>query len=641
MTDKLLYNSRITNTYLKLVRKRYPKVDVADLLAYAGMELQQVEDEGHWFSQGQVNLFQDRLVVLTGNPEIAREAGLFTASPEVMGGIRSYLLGLVSPARAYDLVGRFTSKFTRSSKYESRPLGRCQVEVLVTPFEGVREEPFQCKNRRGYLEAISRIFGYRLPQIDHPECLFRGGQACRYLVSWEESPYSLWIQRRRVAAALLLPAFGTSFFSFSPHFAMTLALPLTGAILLALSWYLARLKAGELQAAVNNLQVSSDELIQQININYENSLLINEIGQALNRQLELDGLLQHIAAAMEKRLDYDRGLIMLASPDQSQLLFKAGYGYTEEQLTVLEKTDFHLDKPRSKGVFVVAFRDQHPFLLNDLDEVKGQLSPRSYDFARRMGAKAFICCPIVFENVSLGILAVDNLASKRPLLERDKNLLMGVANQIAISIHNAHLMEARLRQFESIMKVLVASTDARDPITAGHSLRVTEYALGISRELDLSPAYCDVIRVAALLHDYGKIGVEDKILKKPGRLDPEEYEAIKSHASKTRQILEEIEFEGIYRTVPEIAGAHHERVDGTGYPQGIMGCDIPLGAKIIAVADVFEALTSRRHYREPMPVEQAFEMLGRKIGTRFDRDCVEALVRHYYGGRNGDSVGHA
>lgn len=630
MVERLIYNSRITNTYLKLVRKRYPQVDLADLLAYAGMELQQVEDEGHWFSQEQVDLFQERLVVLTGNSEIAREAGLFTASPEVLGGIRSYLLGLVSPARAYDLVGRFTSKFTRSSQYESRPLGSCQVEVLVTPFPGVREKPFQCKNRRGYLEAISRIFGYRLPHIDHPECLFRGDPVCRYIVTWEESPFSRWLKWRRLAAFVLVPAVIASFFVFSPHLALTGALPVTGVTLLVLTWYLVELKNRELQAAVDGMQTSADELIQQINVNYENSLLINEIGQALNRQLELDGLLQQIAAALEKRLDYDRGLIMLANPDGTRLIFKAGFGYTEDHVAMLEKVDFHLDKPSSQGVFVRAFREQRPFLLNDLNEIKGQFSPRSYEFAKQLGARAFICCPIVFENESLGILAVDNLASKRPLLERDKNLLMGVANQIAISINNAHLIEARLRQFQSILKVLVASTDARDPITAGHSLRVTEYALGISKELALPSNYCDVIRVASLLHDYGKIGVEDKILKKPGRLNPEEYEAIKTHAAKTKQILEEIEFEGIYKAVPEIAGSHHERVDGTGYPRGIMGSDIPLGAKIIAVADVFEALTSKRHYREPMPVEEAFALLDKKIGSRFDRDCVEALVSYYW-----------
>jgi len=629
MAEKPLYNSRITSTYLKLVRLRYPEVDVADILAYAGMEYQQVADEGHWFTQEQVNRFQERLVALTGNPEIAREAGLFTAYPEVLGGIRRYLLGLVRPARAYELVAKFTGKFTRSTLIESRRLGPNKVEFLATPYEGVKEEPFQCMNRLGYLEAISRLFDYKLPKIEHPECLFKGGLACRYIVSWQESPYSKWKKIRRYFGAGLLVFFSASFFLFSPHIAMAVVLPVSGAIVLLLSWHLSLLNGRELQLAVDNLQSSADELIQQVEINYDNSLLINEIGQALNRQLELEGLLQHISLSLEKRLDYDRGLIMLADPSKTRLIFKAGYGYNAEQLGILAKTNFHLDNPASQGVFVVSFREQHPFLLNDLNEVKGRLSPRSYEVARRMGARAFICCPIVFENESLGILAVDNLTSKRPLLERDKNLLMGVANQIAISIHNAKLVEARLRQFQSVLKVLVASTDARDPVTAGHSLRVTEYAQGICQELRLPPDYCDVIRVASLLHDYGKIGVEDKILKKPGRLSPEEYDAIKTHASKTRQILEEIEFEGIYRSVPEIAGAHHERVDGTGYPLGLMGDHIPLGAKIIAVADVFEALTSKRHYREPMPVEKAFELLQKKIDSRFDRRCVEALGNYY------------
>jgi len=206
---------------------------------------------------------------------------------------------------------------------------------------------------------------------------------------------------------------------------------------------------------------------------------------------------------------------------------------------------------------------------------------------------------------------------------------MGVANQIAISIHNAKLVQARLRQFQSMLQVLVASTDARDPITAGHSLRVTEYAVGVCRELGLSPQYCDMIRVASLLHDYGKIGVEDSILKKPGRLTPNEYMNIKSHAERTRDILEKIDFEDIYREVPDIAGSHHEKVDGTGYPHGLKDNDIPLGAKIIAVADVFEALTSRRHYREPMPIDQAFDKLVGKIGSHFDKRCVEALINYY------------
>jgi HD-GYP domain-containing protein (c-di-GMP phosphodiesterase class II) len=206
---------------------------------------------------------------------------------------------------------------------------------------------------------------------------------------------------------------------------------------------------------------------------------------------------------------------------------------------------------------------------------------------------------------------------------------MGIANQIGISIHNAKLIEARFRQFQSILQVLAATTDARDPITAGHSEKVTEYAVGICNELGLAYNYTEMIRVASLLHDYGKIGVDDAILKKPGRLTPEEYDHIKTHAPKTKSILEQVNFEGIYKEVPEIAGAHHEKLDGTGYPNGLKGDEIHFGAKIIAVADVFEALTSKRHYRDPMMVNDAIEHLQNNIGIHFDKQCVEAFIRFY------------
>jgi HD-GYP domain-containing protein (c-di-GMP phosphodiesterase class II) len=228
----------------------------------------------------------------------------------------------------------------------------------------------------------------------------------------------------------------------------------------------------------------------------------------------------------------------------------------------------------------------------------------------------------------LGILAVDNIKTKRPLIQRDVNLLMGVAPQIAISIYNASLMDAKLRQFQSILKVLAATIDARDPVTAGHSERVTEYALGICYELGFDNDFCEVIRVASLLHDYGKVGVKDSILKKPGRLTPEERLDVMKHVVKSREILERIHFEGIYADVPEIAGAHHEKLDGSGYPKGLKGDEIPYGARIIAVADVFEAITSKRHYRDPMPLNVAFAAMRMDIGIHFDKKCVEALIRY-------------
>jgi HD-GYP domain-containing protein (c-di-GMP phosphodiesterase class II) len=194
---------------------------------------------------------------------------------------------------------------------------------------------------------------------------------------------------------------------------------------------------------------------------------------------------------------------------------------------------------------------------------------------------------------------------------------------------NSVMHAALSRHFNSVLHVLAASIDARDPLTAGHSERVTEYSVGICEELELPEKECEVIRVAALLHDYGKIGVEDAILKKRGGLTNKEYEEIKSHAEKTRNILEQVNFEGIYRNVPEIAAAHHERLDGSGYPKGLSGDDILLDARIIAVADVFEAITSVCHYRSPMPYEEAFAILRKGIGKHFQEDIVEALTRYF------------
>jgi len=271
-------------------------------------------------------------------------------------------------------------------------------------------------------------------------------------------------------------------------------------------------------------------------------------------------------------------------------------------------------------------REQKPFLVNDINELDGSLSLRSLEFARKLGSQSFICCPIICEGESVGILAVDNLKTKRPLLQSDMSLLMGIAPVIGIAIHNANLLEAKFSQFSSFLKVLAASIDARDPLTAGHSEKVTEYSVEICHELKLPPAEVEMIRVAALLHDYGKIGVPDAILKKNGRLTELEYEIVKTHSYKTRDILDQVNFEGIYKQVPEVAGAHHEKVDGTGYPRGLKGKDIPLGAKIIAAADFYEAVTAMRHYREPMQTEEAFRLLREGIGSHFDRRVVEALI---------------
>jgi len=628
--DVPLYNSRITSIYLALVRRRYPGVDVGDLLRFAGMEPWQVEDAGHWFTQRQVNRFQQRLRELTGNQEIAREAGRFTASPEVLGGIRRYILGLVSPGRAYGLIGHFVNKFTRSCTYSSRVVGPQTVEVVVTPRPGVREGAFQCENRLGHLEAISRVFRARAPRIDHPECLFRGEGRCRYLISWEPSPAARWRRLRAVLLPAAAVAVAVAAALLHPWPTLGVALPAALALWLALNLRIASLENRELEAAVRSLEETSDELLEQHRLNYENALMINEIGQTLSRKLEIEPILASVVEILRRRLDFDRGLVLLADAEKRRLSVTAGYGYDRELLEeIVADGGFHLDRTASRGIFTLSFWEQRPFLVEDVAALDGSVSERSRALIEALGVRSFICCPIVSDGESVGVLAVDSPRSKRPLLQRDVNLLMGIAPQIAVCIKNARLSESRFRQFQSILQVLVATTEARDPMTAGHSAKVTEYAVGICRQLGFPSDYTEMIRVAGSLHDYGKIGIYDAILRKPGRLTPEEYEQVKTHAAKTREILERVNFEGIYTEVPGIAGAHHEKYDGSGYPLGLAGEAIPLGARILAVADVFEALTSKRHYRDPMPLEEAFDELVGNIGRHFDGRCVEALIRHY------------
>ena len=638
MEDLPLYNSRIISTYLKFIRRNYSYVDVGELLSYAGMEPYQVEDEGHWFRQDQIDRFYERIVRVTNNPGIAREAGRYSASPDTSGLVRQYALGFVGPAKVYEMIGKTARNFVRSSRFDAVRVGPNRVEITVTPNEGVTEKRFQCENRIGYFEAVATVFNYRLPRIEHPECIFEGGKACRYIISWQEMSSSFWKKMRNIAGAALFVLCGALYMLGLGSY-LAAALPLSLFITLSLTLYSSAIERRELTAAIDNLRASTDTLMEQINVNYNNALLINEIGLALSRRTDIEGILHQAASVLQKRLDYDRGLILLANREKTRLQFRAGFGYSAEQMDIIKGISFHLDKPESRGVFVVSFREQKPFLINNLDEIKEDLSPRSMEFARQMWSKSFVCCPIVYVDESLGILAVDNLMTKRPLVQSDMNLLMGIAPEIGISIHNAMLLEERERQFQSILRVLASSIDARDPLTAGHSQKVTDYAAGICTELQMPKDFCDMIRVASLLHDYGKIGIDDSILKKKGPLTFDEREEIKTHSEKTRRILDQVNFAGIYSQVPEIAEAHHEKWDGTGYPRGLKGEDIPIGARILAVADVFEAITAKRHYRDPMPLEEALSILESEKNRHFDSAIVDAFLAHLNRGVDGDKEG--
>jgi putative nucleotidyltransferase with HDIG domain len=173
------------------------------------------------------------------------------------------------------------------------------------------------------------------------------------------------------------------------------------------------------------------------------------------------------------------------------------------------------------------------------------------------------------------------------------------------------------------IRALAAALDARDPYTAGHSERVSTLSVMMGRMMHLGSKELEVLRLGALLHDIGKIGVTDDILRKRGPLTPDEFEQIKRHPGLGARILRQVPFLEPHLPIVEL---HHERPDGHGYPFGLREDDIPLDARIVHVADAFDAMTSARAYRGARPASAAFAELQRFSGTQFDPACVEALL---------------
>ncbi|MBI4482994.1 MAG: HD domain-containing protein [Acidobacteria bacterium] len=189
--------------------------------------------------------------------------------------------------------------------------------------------------------------------------------------------------------------------------------------------------------------------------------------------------------------------------------------------------------------------------------------------------------------------------------------------------------------FMAAIKTLAAAIDAKDPYTRGHSERVMRYATHIAEQMELSEDEIEMVKLSALLHDVGKIGIEDAILKKPGALTQQEYEVMKQHPEKGANIMGQIP--QLKEIIPGMR-FHHEQLDGKGYPLGLRGHEIPLSARIIGVADTFDAMTTERPYQRPLTHEFALEKIKGMINVKFDEHVVGALIKAYKEGRIKEKV---
>ncbi|MDY7032030.1 MAG: response regulator [Thermodesulfobacteriota bacterium] len=260
-----------------------------------------------------------------------------------------------------------------------------------------------------------------------------------------------------------------------------------------------------------------------------------------------------------------------------------------------------------------------------------------FDLKNDFHTRSVLCLPVYDRNQKrIGVLQVLNKKNGHHFTEYDEIVLGAMASQVAIALENSFLIDELQLSFERSIRTLSAIVDARHPLTAGHSQRVTEYSIMTAQEMGLEDDEVEVIKYAALLHDIGKIGVRDEVLLKQGAFTPEERMEMNTHPVRTGIILRNFHFPVSLRSVPVIASQHHEKINGKGYPDGLTGNELSPGSKILAVADVFDALTSQRDYskyfrnktlsRDPMPLSKVIQILKEDTGTHFDHDVVEAFL---------------
>jgi putative nucleotidyltransferase with HDIG domain len=346
------------------------------------------------------------------------------------------------------------------------------------------------------------------------------------------------------------------------------------------------------------------------------------INSSLGRQRVLEGVMDSLITLMHA----ERGFLMVRQANQ-ELKPEVARGIAHINL-VEEEFEF------SRTIVHRVAESCQPVLTTNAQEdprFEKQLSIAAYQL------RSIICAPLKSKGQLIGVIYVDNRARSGIFRESDLELVSAFANQAAMAIENAELFDdlqksnrgleranrALEKANQAILNSWVRALDMRDKETEGHTQRVTVLTERLAHSMGVKGDALINFRNGALLHDIGKMGIPDSILLKKGALTPEERTIIEEHPNMAKKMLEGIEF---LRPAIDIPYCHHEKWDGSGYPRGLKGMDIPFAARVFAVIDVWDALISDRPYRKGLPLEEVREHIRTASGKHFDPNVVKAFL---------------
>lgn len=348
----------------------------------------------------------------------------------------------------------------------------------------------------------------------------------------------------------------------------------------------------------------------------KNPQLIRDYFQALEKLSQLNliphspnDFLENFIDCIANLLQCNRISVMLLDPVTEELKVRVYRGFSD---TEVQK--YRL-KP-GEGIAGKALLDNKVYIFPPKSPAFQQCNKSYHE------PDATLYIPLAFGHEPRGVITVGSAQQKRFYTWEEVQVTNALATYITLAMESTRLNNEISSLSINFLKSLITAIEAKDPYTRMHSMRVTKYAVMTGTRMGMSQINIEYLRWGALLHDIGKIGINDAILLKPDKLTKKEMETIREHPVIGARILVP---DGPLRVIVPLVLYHHERYDGQGYPQGLKGTDIPIGARIIAVADAFEAMTADRPYRKAFSIKKAVQKLEQNAGSQLDPEIVEVF----------------
>jgi HD-GYP domain-containing protein (c-di-GMP phosphodiesterase class II) len=544
-------------------------------------------DEHNWFSQEVCAQMFERVRTFTGDQDVARIIGRESITLRRFGYVENifikafghpYLTVLRAPA--------INAKFNKTKTVEIVKSDWSHAIIRLKWFPELGSSKDICKYNLGVYESIPTVWGLPLGTITEEMCQFDGDEYCEFRLEWAKKSlfallFGMFTRRKEILRESMDE--------------------------LEREKQLLEEKYREVEA----LNIAMKKKVDQLTS-------LDACSKATTSILETDRLLDVVMSLVTNIMEFDRALIMLVDEQGKRLVTAKVAGGDERSKEKLLDYSISLDRTNNILARVVASG-----IAQTVGDVDHSILRKDNIILKNFKPESFVAIPLITRNKVIGVMAAERVQGLENFTSNDLDYVMNFCNQIAISLDNARLIEHMKGSFVSSILSLAQALEAKDSYTRGHSNRVATYATIAARHMGMHEDQVDTIRLMALMHDVGKIGIPDSIINKPSELTYQEFMAIKRHPLVSVRIIEPLLTNR--RELRHIK-SHHERFDGFGYPEGLAGEEIPIEARVIAVADSFDAMTTSRPYRKSLDRIAALEEIIRNRGTQFCPAVADIFV---------------